>query len=178
MAYIYQSTNPCLCVSSTPGTPTPECPDDCNCLKVCSIAINPADALAPLPCVGVITLNLMDVDYGHDFCACGVKTKVWTVEHKDPEVFVTATITRAGVLTAITSGPEALTKGYGEIILKVCCGSLSAYTRVLIGIKDPCDSCPNCGDCAVPDPCTCVCAEAAVDIFLNTVPQSGNTLIT
>lgn len=178
MAYVYQSTNPCFCISSTPVTPeTPECPDDCNCLKVCNIAINAADDNAPLPCAKTLTLNVMSDDYDHDFCACGEKSKVWTVEDYDEDVFVSATITRAGVLTAITSGPGALAKGYGKIILKVCCGPLSHYITVLVGIKDPCDGCADCGDCEVPDPCTCECDDAEIDIFLNTVPQSGNTLL-
>lgn len=177
MAYIYQSTNPCLCTSSTPSTPTtPECPDDCNCLKVCNISINPSDSRAVGPCAKTGTLDLMLDEFGHDFCACGSNTPRWTVEYKDPAVFVTATVTSAGVLTWITAGLSALEAIAGQIILKVCCGSLTYYVTVLIGIADLCN-CPDCNDCETCDPCTGDCVEAEIDIFLNTVPQSGNTLL-
>lgn len=179
MAYVYTSSNPCLCsnsVTSTPSSSPSECPDDCNCLKVCSISINASDSRAVGPCAKTGTLNLMLDEFGHDFCACGDNSPRWAVEYKDPDVFVTATVTRAGVLTWITSGLSALTKGYGEIILKVCCGSLSYYTPVLIGVADLCD-CPDCNDCETCDPCTGLCVEADIDIFLNTVSQSGNTLL-
>lgn len=175
--YVYQSSNPCLCTSSTPSTPTPECPDDCNCLKVCNIRINANDSRAVGPCAKTGTLNVMLDEFGHDFCACGDNTPRWTVEYKDTAVFVTATITRAGVLTWITSGLSALEKGYGEIILKVCCGLLSYYVQVLIGVKDLCD-CPECNDCENCDPCTGLCEDVDINLLLNTVPQSGNTLIT
>lgn len=118
----------------------------------------------------------MGSQFGHDFCACGDNATRWTVEYKDPAVFVTATITRAGVLTWITSGLSALEKGYGEIILKVCCGSLSYYTTVLIGVKDLCD-CPDCDDCENCDPCTGDCEDVDVDIFLKAVSQSGNNTL-
>lgn len=172
--YVYQSTNFCHCRTSTPPTVDPECPDDCNCLKVCDIRINASDSRAVGPCAKNGTLNVMASEFGHDFCACGEMTPSWTVQSIDTEIFITAAITRAGILTWKTQGPEALDKAYGEIILKVCCGALSYYVRVLIGVKDLCN-CPDCNDCENCDPCTGNCEDVEIDLFFQTVPVSGNT---
>lgn len=171
--YVYQSSNPCLChgASSSPS-PSP-CPDDCNCLKVCSIAINVSDSRSVGPCAKVGTLDVMDSDFGHDFCACGESTPRWTVEDFDTTHFTTATITKAGILTWITRGSSSAGK-YGIITLKVCCGGLSFYTEVIIGIKDLCD-CPECNDCENCDPCTGDCEDAEVNLFFKSVPQTGST---
>ena len=177
MAYVFTSSNPCLCTASTTPSESPsECSDECNCLKVCSIYINPNDSRAVGPCGKTGTIDLMNEDFGHDFCACGDNTPRWTVEYKDTDVFVTATITRAGILTWRTTGLSALTKGIGEIILKVCCGPLSQYVQVLIGVKNLCD-CPECNDCETCDPCTGECDDAEINLLLNTVSQSGNTTL-
>lgn len=172
--YIYQSTNPCLCTPGNPVNPEPECPDDCNCLKVCSISINANDSRAVGPCAKTGTLNVMLEEFGHDFCACGVNDPRWTVEYYDSTFFVTVSITRAGTLTWITKGSEILEQGYGEIILKVCCGTLSYYTTVLVGVKDLCN-CPECNDCEICDPCTGLCIEPLIELNFQTVPNSGNT---
>jgi hypothetical protein len=170
--YSYSSSNPCLC--GTPTTPsTPQCPDDCNCLKVCSISINQNDSRAVGPCAKTGTLNVMGSGFGHDFCACGSNTPRWTVEDFDSTIFTTALITKAGVLTWISRGTDSVGK-YGIITLKVCCGALSFYTEVIIGIKDLCD-CPECNDCETCDPCTGECNDAEVNLFFKPLPVSGNT---
>lgn len=173
MAYVYTSSNPCLCSGGPTNPPGPECPDDCNCLKVCNIRVNANDQNAVGPCAKTGTLNLMSDVFGHDFCACGNNTPKWTIEHKDSSIFVSASVTRAGVLTWVTGGVNTVGE-YGKIILKVCCGSLSYYTEVLIGVKDLCN-CPDCNDCEICDQCTGDCIEPNIHLYFPAVPQSGNT---
>lgn len=168
---IYQTTNPCLC-NPLQVTPTPDCPEDCNCLKLCHITLNANDSSAVGPCAATGTLDVTDEEYGHDTCACGVNPLRWTVEAYETDIFVTASITSAGVLTWVTQGPEALVKQYGSITLKACCGTLSAYIQVIIGIKDLCN-CPECETCDECDPCTGVCVENAVDLTITGSDNSG-----
>jgi len=175
MYTFYQSTNPCLCGGPHTTPPTPPCSDDCNCLKVCSISINQNDSRAKGPCAKTGTINVMASDFGHDFCACGSNTPRWTVDSYDETIFTTVSITKAGVLTWITKGIDTVGK-YGIITLKVCCGELSFYSEVIIGIKDLCN-CPECNDCETCNPCTGLCDDAEINLFFKPLPVSGNTVL-
>lgn len=170
---IYQTTNPCLC-NPVSQTTTPDCPEDCNCLKLCHITLNSSDSSAVGPCAAIGTLDVTDESYGHDTCACGTNPLRWSLEYFDPNIFVTASVTTAGVISYTTQGPSALDQEYGKIILKLCCGQISHYLEVLIGIKDLCN-CPSCDACDDCDPCSGVCAEAEVDITVQGVDNSGTT---
>ena len=173
---IYQTTNPCLC-NPQQVTPSTDCPEECNCLKLCHITLNRNDSNAVGPCAATGTLDVTESEYGHDTCACGENALRWSVQAYDTDVFITTSITSAGVLTWVTQGPEALEKQYGSITLKGCCGELSAYVNVIIGVKDLCN-CPECEQCEDCDPCTGVCAEGDVDITIQGVDSSGTTNIT
>jgi hypothetical protein len=173
--YVYTTTNPCLCNPGCVDCPPP-CQDECNCLKLCHISINAYSDLAVGPCGATGTLNVMDPSYGHDTCACGDNNLYWSVEDYDKEMFITAKITPAGVLTWITQGPETLDKQYGCVVLKACCGQLSAYMQVLIGIKDLC-LCPECGTCENCDPCTGICLDTLADVNLSSISSPSNTSI-
>lgn len=162
MLYFYQSSNPCIC---TPTPENPSCPDDCNCLKICSIAINALSDEAVGPCAATGTLDISDeMVYGHDTCACGADPVSWNIEDYDKTGFVSVSITDAGVLTWITQGPETA-GNYYCITVKVCCGNLSAYATITVGIKDLCNPCPpGCaGECQTCDPCTGTCTGGTVD---------------
>ncbi len=170
--YIYQSTNPCLC---TPTPMTPLCPDDCNCIKLCNITLNARDPQAVGPCGVEGTLDLLDPIYEHDLCACGTNQGYWSIETYDKEIFVTVAVDpTTGVLTYITQGPDALLKQYGAITLKYCCGYISAYMCVIIGIADLCN-CPTCGPCNECDPCTGICLSQAVDVSVQSNEKQTNT---
>lgn len=174
--FFYQTTNPCLCSSSVNPPSDPPCPEECNCLKVCNIVVKSTDSRAVGPCGKLGTLNVMSTEFSHDFCACGATTPSWTVECYDEDIFNTVSISRVGILTWRTNGQEILDKGYGEIILKVCCGQLSYYTTVIIFIKDLCD-CPECNDCEDCDPCTGDCIEPLINLTFKTVPNSADTIL-
>lgn len=166
MLYIYTTTNPCLCSSSSGVNPVDDCNEECNCLHLCHIAVNANSDLAVGPCGAEGTIDVTDAQYGHDFCACGDEPGYWSVVSFDNEIFVSASIgAETGVLTWNTQGADALSTQYGNIILKYCCGPLSAYMTVLIGIKDLCQ-CPTCGTCDNCDPCTGICLDGNVDISL------------
>ena len=170
--YVYTTTNPCLC---NPLTSTPPCPDDCNCLRLCNITVNANDDIAVGPCAASGTLDVTDEAYEHDLCACGEDTIYWSVAGYDNEIFNTVSIDKnTGVLTWITQGPEALVKQYGVITLKVCCGSLSAYMCVIIGVKDLCN-CPGCDPCNDCDPCTGDCLDVEIHVEVNPITTSANT---
>lgn len=170
--YVYQSTNPCICTPSQTPTPDPECPDECVCLKLCNIVILSDADEAVGPCAATGTLDVTDPSFGHDTCACGTDPLYWSLEHYDSEIFVTAEVTSAGSLTWITKGEETVGK-YGMIILKACCGSLSAYLHVLIGVKDLCN-CPNCAPCQICNPCDGVCLDEEVDTNLSSGSSTAN----
>lgn len=178
--FFYQTTNPCLCSSNVNPPSDPPCPEECNCLKVCNIVIKSADSRAVGPCAKEGTLDVMSTEFSHDFCACGSNTPSWSVvcyddgKNNAPAIFASVTITKAGILKWRTLGAEILDRGYGEMVLKVCCGTLSYYTTVIIFIKDLCD-CPECNDCELCDPCTGLCIEPLINLNFKTVDQSANT---
>lgn len=169
MLYFYQSTNPCIC-TSTPSDPP--CPDDCNCIKICNIAINELSDDAVGPCAAQGSLDISDESYGHDFCACGENEVKWSIESYDKDLLINASITQAGVLTWTTAGPETIGQ-YPCVIVKVCCGNLSAYGFVLIGVKDLCYPC-TCTPCEDCDPCTGLCTGGMVNASLKASDSSGN----
>jgi hypothetical protein len=165
----------------------PPCPEECNCLKVCHINLKSSDSRAVGPCGKQGTLNVMSSEFPHDFCACGDNTPTWSVVCYDdgkeispnvfrPNIFNSVTITRAGSLKWVTQGAEILDRGYGEIILKVCCGELDYYINVIIFIKDLCN-CPTCNDCELCDPCNGDCIEPDINLIFKTVPTSANTIL-
>ena len=139
MSYYFQSSNPCICTPSTPGTPpSDDCPSDCVCLELCHITINPLDnPVAVGPCAATGTLDVTDPAFGHDTCACGANPLYWTLEYYDKDLLTTASVTSGGMLTWTTAGVDTVGK-FPCVILKACCGLLSAYLYVIIGIKDLC----------------------------------------
>lgn len=173
MLITYQSTNPCICTSQT--TPSnPECQDECVCIKLCNISIPANSDAAVGPCAAEGTVDVSDPSYGHDLCACGAEPGYWSVHHFDETIFLAASIDRnTGVLTWTTHGPDSVGK-YGYIIVEFCCGQLSAYMHVLIGVKDLCN-CPNCDPCNDCDPCTGDCLDVQIDISIETTnPETTN----
>lgn len=176
MLYFYQSSNPCIC---TPTPDNPQCPDDCNCLKVCHIAVNGLSDDAVGPCAATGTLDIADTDaYAHDFCACGVNPVVWSIEAYDQPGFITASITNSGVLTWVTQGPETAGEYYC-ITVKACCGNLSAYAVITIGIKDLCNPCPPAcsGQCEECNACDGTCTGGTVETSVKTSSTSANASI-
>jgi len=128
------------------------------------------------PCGAIGSVDVSDTDYGHDFCACGANPIIWKVEDYDKAGFITASINSSGVLTWTTKGPETAGEYYC-IVVKACCGHLSAYMNVLIGVKDLCSPCgcpEGCEDC---DPCTGLCVEPAINMALNSSSSSANNSI-
>jgi hypothetical protein len=172
--YVYTSTNPCLCTSNT-NTPTPGCPTDCTCLQVCNVTVNGLDPTAVGPCAQTGTLDLTDPSINHDFCACGENPPIWSIVDYDSTIFTTAEITTGGDLTWITGGGETAGK-YGVINVKVCCGILSTYACVIIGIADQCN-CPTCGTCEDCDPCTGLCLEGQIQVGLTGINTSADPLL-
>lgn len=172
--YVYNTTNPCLC-TRTPSDPP--CPKDCNCLELCDITVNSYDKKAVGPCGKDGFLDLLDPSYSHDFCACGDNERYWSIEYFDKDIFVTASVnSETGVLSYVTQGVEALNKIYGKVILKFCCGRLSQYLTVIIGIKDLCD-CPSCSDCEICDPCTGDCLDSDIDLVVGGSSNGSDTMV-
>jgi hypothetical protein len=123
------------------------------------------------------TLDLLDAQYNHDVCACGADPGYWSVESYDQSIFVTASVDAVtGILTYTSQGPDALVKQYGAIILKYCCGLISTYVYVIIGIADLCN-CAECGQCENCDECTGVCLDIAVDSSVEPIIKSSNTSV-
>lgn len=176
--YVYTSTNPCICPQNISPSPSPTpTPTPCQCLGLCNIVVNATSDAAVGPCGAEGTLDLSSSEYGHDTCACGEDPLKWTVEHYDTEIFASASLdVNTGVLTWITMGPESLTKQYGNIVVKVCCGQLSAYMNVTIGIKDLCNctGAPPCDEC---DPCTGLTLSQDIDISVNPISNPTNTSV-
>lgn len=173
--YVYTTTNPCLCNPSIPNDPP--CPEDCNCLHLCSITINAYSDEAVGPCAAVGSIDVSDEQYGHDLCACGDDPGYWSIEDYDKDIFINVTTTTAGVLTWTTKGPESLDKQYGAITMKFCCGRLAAYMCVIIGVKDLC-KCPDCSACQECDPCTGLCLDGDINMKITSTANSSNTSIT
>lgn len=168
--YVYQSTNPCVCTVSNPVV-DPPCPEECNCIKLCNIAVNALSNNAVFPCGAEGTVDLTTAD--HDLCACGSNEGYWSVESFDSEIFATATASAiGGLLTYTTQGIESLQKQYGKIIIKYQCGTLSAYLTVLIGVKDPCYN-KYCGSEFICNQCNGEC-DTNPDLVVN--PEPGPDL--
>lgn len=162
--YNFQSSNPCLC--SSPGTPPVVVPE-CKCLQVCNVTVNALNDVAVGPCASTQTLDIASPAFSHDTCVCGDDPVTWSIVDYDPDIFITAEITTAGVLTWITGGPETAGQ-YGVITVKVCCGILSTYACIIVGVKDLC-KCPSCGTCQNCDPCTGQCLDNATQVEIGGV---------
>lgn len=173
MLYFYQSSNPCIC-SSTPTDPP--CPDDCNCLKLCSITVNPLsdDAVGPCGATGSLDISSEDT-YGHDFCACGANTLQWGIEAFESEYFLSVSISSAGVLSWTTQN-AGVEGGIGCIIVAAVCGNLKVYTTVLVGIKDPCYN-KLCSPTETCDPCSGNCLANSTNTAVYGTDTSSNTSI-
>ena len=156
--------NPCNCIGYPiiPTTPAP-CPDPDNCLNLCHIVIPPANGVGPCGQVG--QTNVMDPIYNHDVAACGANPLAWSVVSISGEGYiVSASITPEGILTWVT-GPGSSAGKIGTVTLKACCGDLSSFIDVLIGVKDLCN-CPTCGDCENCDPCNGECLDVEVNVVI------------
>lgn len=130
------ATNPCTCIgySYIPPVITTPCADPNNCLQLCHIVIPPANGVGPCGQVGQI--NVMDSSFNHDVTACNGQSVKWSVVKISDDGFIaSASITPEGVLTWVT-GPGTSAGKVGIVVLKGCCGELSAYIEVLIGVKD------------------------------------------
>lgn len=178
MLYI-QSPNPCLC---TPSIVNPTCPEDCTCLQVCNIVVNALSDTAVGPCGATGNLDISDTDiYAHDFCACGTDTVYWSIVSYDKKIFAAASITKQGVLTWITMDEDSVASAtpprYGCIIVKACCGNLSALATVQIGVKDLCNPCPGCENCEDCDSCTGNCIDTGVNISVIGINSQSNTTL-
>lgn len=160
------AANPCTCIGYPLVTPsyTPPCPDPNNCLDLCHIVIPPANGVGPCGKVGQI--NVMDSAFNHDVSACGAESVKWSVVSiSDDGYLASATITKEGILTWVT-GPGSSAGKVGTVVLKGCCGELSAYIEVLIGVKDLCN-CPDCPDCDNCDPCTGDCLDVEINLGIS-----------
>lgn len=174
--YTYTTTNPCICPCPPSGECQPKCPEDCNCLKACNISIKSTSDLAVGPCAQVGQVDVMNEEFNHNFCACKENPVRWSVVDFDPEIFITSSITKEGILSWTTQGPESLDKQYGCITLKACCGELSTYVTVIIGVKDLC-TCPDCDQCEDCDPCTGECIELNVEVSVDDINSQSNVSI-
>lgn len=161
-------SKPCGCFgqaqSSTPSPPP--CPND-DCLSLCDIVVLSQDGVGPCGQYG--SIDVMDESYNHRIAACDENPLRWSIVEFDGTI-VDASITRAGVLTWVTGGYETV-GSYSTILLKACCGDLSAYTTVIVGVKDLCQ-CPECDVCDVCDPCTGECIDSGVELSVGT--QNAN----
>lgn len=156
--------NPCTCIGYpiVPSTPSP-CPDPDNCLQLCHIVIPPANGVGPCGQTGQI--DVTDPVFTHDISACGANPLTWSVVGISEDGHIaSASITPEGILTWIT-GPGASAGKVGIVTLKGCCGELSSYIEVLIGVKDLCN-CAGCDDCENCDPCTGDCLDVEVNVAI------------
>lgn len=163
--FIYQSTNPCNCGGGYQADPDPGCPDTCNCLHLCNISVNALDPLSVGPCGAVGTLDILSTDYGHDTCACGETSLTFTVEYFDATIFDAVTIV-GSTLSWTTADIETFTNQYGTVIVKGRCGTLAAYTTILIGIKDMCAETSWDVNTEFCDPCTGIAEPIVPDAIL------------
>ena len=169
-----QSPNPCLC---TPSVDNPTCPEDCTCLQLCNIIINGLSDDAVGPCGQTGTKDIADTNvFAHDFCACGSDPVSWHVVSYDKDIFANASITTAGVLSWITMG-EDVAGEYGCVIVKACCGNLSALATVQIGVKDLCLGCNGCEPCESCNACTGDCDNAEVNVAVTGINSESNTTV-
>lgn len=153
----------CYGYSLPPVTPKP-CPDPANCLDLCHIVIPPANGVGPCGQAGQI--DVTDSSFNHNTTACGANPLRWNVESVSSDGHIaSASITPEGILTWIT-GPGSSAGKVGVVTLKGCCGELSSYIEVLIGVKDLCN-CPECGDCENCDPCTGDCLDVDVNVVVS-----------
>lgn len=171
---IISSPNPCLC---TPSIATPACPEDCTCLQLCNIIINALSDDAVGPCAKTGTVDIADTDvYAHDFCACGDDTRYWSIVSYDTDIFVNASITTDGTLSWTTMGADVAGE-YGCVIVRVCCGNLSALATVQIGVKDLCLNCNGCSPCESCDECSGSCIDSEINISIQGINSETNTVI-
>lgn len=163
--------DPCTCIGiGVPYVAPKPCPAPGNCLVLCDIVITPMNGVGPCGQSG--SINVADTGlFGHNFDACNTDPVRWKVISVEGPI-VEASITSAGVLTWITGGPETAGK-VGTVTLFACCGMLSAYMQVLIGVRDLCN-CPECNECDVCDPCTGNCIEPEVNMAVGGLTTASN----
>lgn len=152
-----------LCGGCPPGSSGP-CPSKCKnpgtCLELCSPIIHDDDPTTPGPCGQYGTVDL--TTFKHETDVCGDNPLKFSYVSHDEDIFVSASVTEAGILTWSTGGPETCGK-YGEIMFKACCGKFSTFQCITIGVADLC-SCQVCDKCEQCDPCTGLCVEKPGEI--------------
>lgn len=167
-------SDPCACIGKctvTPSTPAP-C-DFGNCMKLCDIIVLGKDGVGPCGQAGTIDISDTDL-YNHDLTVCGETTITWSFVKKSGPI-VSATITKAGVLTWITAGAETAGQ-YGTVVAQACCGDFSSYMTITIGVKQLC-GCPDCEQCETCNPCTGLCEDPEVPMSIETVTNNANISI-
>jgi len=167
-------SHPCTCIGvGTIVTSPKPCPTPGNCLVLCDIVVTPMNGVGPCGQSGTIDVADTDV-YNHKFDACEDNPVRWSIVNIEGDAIATASITMAGVLTWITGNASTVGK-IGTITLKACCGMLSAYMQVLIGVKDLCN-CPDCENCETCDPCTGECLEVDINISAGSLTTPSNLI--
>lgn len=175
MAHTYcvqycKPSGPCSCIqtssSSSTVTPCPTGDEDC-CLRVCNAILECTDGVGPCGAAGSFDLTTLD----HITTGC-TGTVQYALESKDNSVFVDVKITKAGILTWVTGGPETVGK-YGTICYRMTCQSdcddcitLNSLGYIDIGVNDLCRNVVCEEDCDICDPCSGECVEKEVSVSI------------
>jgi hypothetical protein len=176
MAQAFNSSNcnpsgPCSCIQKTtwPGpAPCPSGQEDC-CLKACNAILECTDAVGPCGAAGSFDLTTLS----HIVTGCD-GTIQYALESQDG-FFSDVRITKAGILTWVTGGPETVGK-YGTIWFRMNCQSdcddcisLNAIGYIDVGVNDLCRNVICDEECEVCDPCSGLCVEQDVDLKIESV---------
>lgn len=144
------TTNPCFCSGTTPIASPKLCATG-NCICFCDVYISPNSDLA-VPCLtqGVVNLN----EFDRNLDVCSNNSVSYQVMYYEDDFFLSASITRLGVLT--WTPKNQLGRFSGNLVFKISCGALSKLVTVTIAKKDMCSGvvCPQGYTC---DQCTGDC---------------------
>ena len=161
-------SDPCFCIQSTPSPAPSPCltgQGEC-CLKVCNAILECTDAVGPCGAAG--SFDLSTLDHITDGCTGSLQ---YALEDTDG-FFTDVRITRAGILTWVTGGPETVNK-YGTICYRITCQSdcddcvtLNSLGYITIGVNDLCRNVVCEEECEVCDPCTGTCVEQETDLVI------------
>lgn len=156
------SFSPCACIGQVLNTPpaSTSCPSPGNCISLCDIVVLPKNGVGPCGLAG--SLDVTDPAYPHDLSACEESGSWKMISYT--EQLASAQVTTAGLLTWVTGGGQYAGK-FATVVLEYCCGELSSYLTVLIGIQNLCD-CPTCGDCEDCDPCSGLCLDPEIEMII------------